>query len=64
MIEEIGAHNIQSITSDNGTEFTFSAVIENCYDLKWYYCDPYRSGQRGQNERLNRDLRTFFPKDA
>ncbi len=62
IIKEIGAHNILSITSDNGTEFSYSVVIENSYDLQWYYCDPYRSGQRGQNERLNRDLRTFFPK--
>ncbi len=62
IINEIGAHNILSITSDNGTEFAYSAVIEKSYDLQWYYCDPYRSGQRGQNERLNRDLRTFFPK--
>ena len=62
IIQEIGAHNILSITSDNGSEFAYSAVIENCYDLMWYYCDPYRSCQRGQNERLNRDLRTFFPK--
>lgn len=62
IINQIGAHNILSITSDNGTEFAYSKVIEKSYNLKWYYCDPYRSGQRGQNERLNRDLRTFFPK--
>ncbi|MGL5020924.1 MAG: hypothetical protein ACRC5R_02800 [Mycoplasmatales bacterium] len=24
--------------------------------------DPYTSGQRGQNERLNRDIRMFFLK--
>lgn len=62
MINEIGAHNIKRITSDNGTEFAYSKVIEISYNLKWYYRDPYRSGQRGQNERLNRDLRTFYPK--
>ena len=39
-----------------------SKVIEKTYNLNWYYATPYCSGQRGQNERLNRDLRIFFPK--
>ncbi len=62
LIEEIGPENILSITSDNGVEFAYSKVIEECYDIKWYYCDPYSSYQRGQNERLNRDIRRFIPK--
>lgn len=62
MIEEIGPENILSITSDNGVEFAYSRVIEECYDINWYYCDPFSSYQRGQNERLNRDIRRFIPK--
>jgi len=62
IIKEIGPHNIKSITSDNGSEFQYSKVIEVSYDLDWYYCDPFKSGQRGQNERLNRDVRIYFPK--
>lgn len=62
IITHIGKHNIKTITSDNGKEFMYSEVIEKCYDLKWYYADPYASWQRGQNERLNRDLRLFFKK--
>lgn len=62
VIKEIGCQNIISITSDNGTEFSYTEVIENLYDIKWYKADPYCSGQRGQNERLNRDLRVFYPK--
>lgn len=62
MIKKIGKNNIKSITSDNGKEFYYSAVLEASYELKWYYCDPYTSSQRGQNERLNRDVRKFFKK--
>lgn len=62
IIGEIGPENILSITSDNGVEFAYSKVIEVYYDLKWYYCDPYSSWQRGQNERLNRDIRKYIPK--
>jgi IS30 family transposase len=36
LIKQIGAVNILSITSDNGREFAYSAVIEACYDIKWY----------------------------
>lgn len=52
----------KTITSDNGKEFAFSKVIENSFNLDWYYCDPYSPSQRGQNERLNRDLRKFYLK--
>ncbi len=65
IINKIGAHNIHSITSDNGVEFfSYSKVIEVSYNLNWYYCDPYCSSQRGQNERLNRDLRSYYPKGS
>lgn len=30
--------------------------------IDWYFCDPYSSWQRRQNERLNRDVRRFLPK--
>ena len=62
IIEHIGIDNIDSITSDNGTEFSYTKVIECSYNLTWYYADPYCSGQRGQNERLNRDIRKYYNK--
>jgi IS30 family transposase len=34
LISKIGAHNIISITSDNGSEFAYTAVIENSYNIK------------------------------
>ena len=62
IIDYIGADNIHSITSDNGAEFSYNLVIEKHYNINWYFADPYCSGQRGQNERLNRDIRMFYPK--
>lgn len=53
---------ILTITSDNGSEFANWQIAEKEFDLKWYFARPYRSGDRGQNERLNRDLRIFYPK--
>ncbi len=62
IIKSIGPNNILSITSDNGVEFSYNKVIELSFNLDWFFADPYCSGQRGQNERLNRDIRLFFPK--
>lgn len=62
LVEQIGPEKIKTITSDNGKEFLYSNVIEKSFNLNWYYADYYSSWQRGQNERLNRDLRLFFPK--
>lgn len=62
VIKAIGSDNILTITSDTGTEFSCTEVIENAYNLDWYKADPYCSGQRGQNERLDRDLRVYYPK--
>jgi IS30 family transposase len=55
---------IKTITSDNGTEFSLYKFFINKYNIKWYFADPYKSGQRGQNERLNRDLRKFLNKGS
>ena len=66
LIRLLKKHNlkIKTITSDNGTEFSLYKFFINKYDIKWYFADPYKSGQRGQNERLNRDLRKFLKKGS
>ena len=72
MIErKIGTRNFrkifQSITCDNGTEFS------NTYGIEYspitgrqrttvYYCHPYCSSERGSNENQNGFIRRFIPK--
>lgn len=51
----------KSITVDNGSEFTAYKAIE-LLGTKLYYCHPYSSYERGQNERQNRIIRRFYPK--
>ncbi|MCK8605661.1 IS30 family transposase [Leuconostoc citreum] len=54
----------KSLTCDRGTEFTsipFISQIEQNYQKKLYYADPQSPGQRGTNERMNRELRRVFP---
>jgi IS30 family transposase len=52
----------KSITSDNGSEFSELASIEEIVDTKVYYTHPYSSWERGTNERHNGLIRRFIPK--
>ena len=57
----------QSITFDNGSEFSDTSGIErsvygNRQRTKAYYCYPYCSFERGSNENANRLIRRFLPK--
>lgn len=62
LISKIGLDNIKSITSDNGTEFACFMRIVNQFSIPWYFCHPYSSFERGQNEHLNGEFRFYFPK--
>lgn len=53
-----------SLTCDRGTEFTsmrFISQVEDDYHKKLFFADPQAPGQRDSNERMNRELRRFFP---
>lgn len=52
----------RSITMDNGCEFTDTRGIERNGRTVVYYCHPYSSWERGQNENQNAIIRRFIPK--
>jgi len=57
----------QSITVDNGSEFSYCEQMEqsclsNRQRTKLYYCHPYSSWERGTNENHNAMIRRFIPK--
>ncbi|KRO29032.1 hypothetical protein DY78_GL001546 [Lactiplantibacillus fabifermentans DSM 21115] len=47
---------------DRGTEFSGLVSLEAQYGIKAYYCHAYTPAEHGSNERLNRNLRYFYPK--
>ena len=53
---------VQTITSDNGSEFTYHEDIARELNCDFYFADPYSSWQRGLNENTNGLLRQYFPK--
>lgn len=55
---------VRSITTDRGPEFRNGAVI---YDIERrgvdvYFAHPYRPEEKGTIERINRDIRKYYPK--
>ena len=52
----------QSITYDNGTEFSAHETIEKKTRATVYFANQYHSWERGTNENTNGLLRQFFPK--
>jgi IS30 family transposase len=53
---------VETITYDNGKEFTLHESIAEALSCKTYFAKPYHSWERGQNENANGLLRQYFPK--
>lgn len=53
---------IQTITSDNGLEFSNHKSISQALDCEYYFCHPYSSWERGLNEYTNGLIRQYIPK--
>ena len=55
-------HLIQTITADNGKEFAKHEDIAQKLEIKFYFCKPYHSWERGANENTNGLIRQYIPK--
>lgn len=59
---QIPVHKKQSITYDNGREFSEHRVIEYETNMTVFFAHPYHSWERWTNENTNWLLRQFIPK--
>ena len=57
-------HLVHTITADNGKEFSYHEEVAKSLDIKFYFCDPYSSWQRGLNEHTNGLIREYIPKKS
>lgn len=55
---------INSITTDNGSEFSGFLEIIEITGAKFYFCHPYASCEKGTNEKHNSIIRYFIPKSS
>ena len=53
---------MRTITADNGTEFHQFRNVEKKTGVKFYFCTPHHSWERGTNENTNGLIRQYFPK--
>jgi len=53
---------IESITYDNGKEFSYHDLITLDTKIPIYFCFPYHSWERGTNENTNGLIRQYLPK--
>jgi len=54
----------QSISFDQGTEFTNHQTLQKEHGIQTYFCDPYSPWQKGAVENANGILRRWIPKKA
>lgn len=63
LMKRQGLECFQSLTTDNGSEFsTLSLIEEEANDLKVFFTHAYAAWEKGTNERHNGLLREFIPK--
>lgn len=55
---------VHTITSDNGKEFSFHEEVAKELNIKFYFCNPYASWERGLNEHTNGLIREYIPKKS
>jgi len=62
-LRHIPEKNRQTLTLDNGIEFSDWEQLEKKSGMTVYFAYPYHSWERGTNENTNGLLRQYFPKD-
>jgi IS30 family transposase len=58
----IGIEKVETMTFDNGKEFSRHEELARVMSANCYFANPYCSWERGLNEHTNGLLRQFFPK--
>ncbi len=63
-LQKIQSKLMKSITFDNGLEFSQHEKIAEALKVKTYFCEPFKSYQKGSIENGNNELRKWFPRDC
>lgn len=62
LMKDIPSQALQTITYDNGGEFSKHGLVFNVLGLRSFFCDPYASWQKGGIENTNGRLRRDLPR--
>jgi IS30 family transposase len=64
LLASIPAALRRSITYDNGGENSEHLILNEDFDLRSYFCEPYHSWEKGTVENTNGLIRRFIPKQT
>ena len=62
IVSKLAGWKVQSVTYDNGLEFSGHVAVGVALDAKSYFCNPYHSWEKGGVENANGLLRQYLPK--
>jgi IS30 family transposase len=60
--ESVPKELFRTITFDNGSENTLHTRLKEEYGIETYFCDSYKSYQKGGVENTNKLLRQYLPR--
>jgi transposase, IS30 family len=55
---------VRSITGDNGSENTSHQQLSNNFGIRYYFCHPYHSWEKGTVENTIKRVRRYIPKGS
>jgi len=53
---------VRSMTTDNGSENTNHKQVSEALNIKYFFCHPYHSWEKGSVENTNKRIRRYIPK--
>jgi len=63
-VESLPPELSRTYTFDNGSENRRHSVLKELYGIDTYFCDPFKSWQKGTVENTNKLLRRYLPRDT
>ena len=63
-IDSLPQYCFHSITFDNGLEAARHTEIKHNYNIDTFFCDPYKSWQKGGVENINGLIRQYLPRST
>lgn len=63
-IDDFPTSEVHSITFDNGTENVKHTKLKKNFEIETYFCDSYKSWQKGAVENMNMLIRQYLPRNT
>ena len=60
----VESKRFKSVTFDNGSEGSRHFELKKLFGIKTYFCDPFKSCQKGGVENMNKLIRQYLPRNV